>query len=317
MKTVNPLVSVIVPNYNHAKYLNARIDGILGQTYQDYELIILDDCSSDTSRNIIESYRNNPKVSAIVYNQVNSGSTFKQWNKGVALAKGQYIWIAESDDGCKPEFLEKAVEKMEAYPSAGIVYAQSIEADELTESHFLSFHDHPMFSNSFSDSYFNKGRDEIAQKLVYENTIPNASGVLFKKTVYDACGGADEKMKLGGDWMIWIKMLLVSDIYFIAEPLNYFRLTHASVRNRDLWINTLHERLKVLNFVESHGIYSRKITASQISLLRRAFNTYNIKGTKAVLTLIKRDQKDMKKAKLKIARAFFLSIKDRIHKRIK
>jgi glycosyltransferase involved in cell wall biosynthesis len=313
---MSPLVTVIVPNYNHAKYLNNRIDSILTQTYPDFELIILDDCSTDTSREIIESYRGNSKISSIIYNPVNSGSTFKQWNKGVGLARGQYIWMAESDDSSKPEFLEKTVQKMEEYPTAGIVYSQSMELDELAENHFLSFHDHPRFSKSFLQSYFRRGRDEITRKLIYENTIPNASGVLFRKDIYDSCGGADEKMKLGGDWMTWIKMLLISDIYFIAEPLNYFRLTPNSVRNQNLWINTLHERLKVLNYIDNHGIDSKMITANQISLLRRAFNTFNMKGAKTVLTLIKGDQKEMKKAELKIVRAFFLSIKDRIYRRM-
>ena len=66
-------ISIIVPNYNHAPYLKQRIDSILNQTYQDFELILLDDCSSDKSRDIIESYRTNPHVTQIVYNDNNSG----------------------------------------------------------------------------------------------------------------------------------------------------------------------------------------------------------------------------------------------------
>ena len=97
-----PQVSVIVPNYNHASYLRQRIESIINQTYQDFELIILDDCSTDHSKEIIESYRNHPRVNQIVYNTENSGSTFKQWNKGVELAEGECIWFAESDDWCEP-----------------------------------------------------------------------------------------------------------------------------------------------------------------------------------------------------------------------
>jgi glycosyltransferase involved in cell wall biosynthesis len=85
------MISVIVPNYNHAKFLKERIDSILNQTIQDFELIILDDCSTDNSREIIESYRQLPNVS-IFYNSKNSGSPFKQWKKGINRAKGKYIW---------------------------------------------------------------------------------------------------------------------------------------------------------------------------------------------------------------------------------
>ena len=86
-----PLVSVIVPNYNYARFLDERMQSILTQTYQNFEIIILDDCSKDNSRDVIEKYRGNPHVSCIVYNEVNSGSPFKQWNKGFIIAKGELI----------------------------------------------------------------------------------------------------------------------------------------------------------------------------------------------------------------------------------
>ena len=103
-----PLVSVIIPNYCHARFLNELIQSVLQQTYQNFELIILDDCSPDggASKAVIESYRDNPHVSHIVYNEINSGSAFKQWGKGFELAQGKYIWIAESDDCCDPELLD-------------------------------------------------------------------------------------------------------------------------------------------------------------------------------------------------------------------
>ena len=105
-KPMNPKVSVIVPNYNHASYLKQRIDSILNQTFQDFEVIILDDCSTDNSLEVLSHYKNHNKVSHCVFNDTNSGSTFKQWDKGIQLAKGEWIWIAESDDWAEPEFLE-------------------------------------------------------------------------------------------------------------------------------------------------------------------------------------------------------------------
>ena len=92
------LVSIIIPNYNHAKFLDERIQSVLNQTYQNFELIILDDKSSDNSVEVINQYKDDPRVSSIIINKDNSGSTFKQWYKGIEIAKGEIIWIAESDD---------------------------------------------------------------------------------------------------------------------------------------------------------------------------------------------------------------------------
>ena len=118
-----PIVSVVIPNYNHAQYLRQRIDSILNQIYSDFELIIVDDCSTDNSKEIIESYRTNPKVSQIIFNESNSGTPFQQWETGVDLAKGEWIWIAESDDFAENDFLEKLILQAEIFSTAGLIYS--------------------------------------------------------------------------------------------------------------------------------------------------------------------------------------------------
>ena len=120
-----PLVSVIVPNYNHAPYLRQRLDSIFNQTFKDFEVIILDDCSTDNSKEIIEEYRNRPQVSHIEYNEINSGSPFKQWAKGFELAQGEYIWIAESDDWAEPNFLETLVSFLNSNNEIALAFSAS------------------------------------------------------------------------------------------------------------------------------------------------------------------------------------------------
>lgn len=92
-----PKVSIIVPNYNLASYLEQRIQSILNWTYQDFELIYLDDASTDNSNVVFGKIAHDPRINAII-NQTNNGSPFKQWNKGIRQANGEYIWNAESDD---------------------------------------------------------------------------------------------------------------------------------------------------------------------------------------------------------------------------
>src|SRR5450759_685207 len=120
-----PKVSVIVPNYNHAKYLFQRLDSIFNQTFQDFELILLDDCSTDNSFELLKGYSTHPKVSHFIVNKQNSGSTFKQWAKGIELGRGEFLWIAESDDVCEINFLEKVLLPFQKYDNAGLVYCQS------------------------------------------------------------------------------------------------------------------------------------------------------------------------------------------------
>src|SRR5580704_8103971 len=119
-----PRVSIVVPNYNHARFLPKRIESILRQSYQDFELILLDDCSTDESRTILSQYASDPRV-RLEFNQVNSGSTFKQWNKGVKLARGKYVWLAESDDYADERLLEKLMARLEGDPSTVLCYCRS------------------------------------------------------------------------------------------------------------------------------------------------------------------------------------------------
>lgn len=95
---IENLVSIIIPNFNHAAYLEQRIESVLKQTFQEFELILLDDSSTDKSWEIMMHYADHPLVSHCIRNEINSGSPFKQWKKGFDLAKYDLIWIAESDD---------------------------------------------------------------------------------------------------------------------------------------------------------------------------------------------------------------------------
>ena len=86
LSAMNPLVSVIIPNYNHARYLKQRLDSVFNQTYQNFEVIFLDDCSTDNSLEIIEQYKDNPHLKQVVVNETNSESLYVQWRKGLGHA---------------------------------------------------------------------------------------------------------------------------------------------------------------------------------------------------------------------------------------
>lgn len=244
---MKPLVSVIVPSYNHARFIQFRIESILQQTYQNFELIIMDDLSPDNSRDIIEKFRNHPKVSQIIFNEKNSGSTFYQWNKGILqYAKGEYIWIAESDDMCDELFLEKMIEKFKLNNSLVLAYAQSARMNSKNEKtgSWKTWTDSMKYGDIFNESFEMNGIEFIKKFMLFKNVIPNASGVVFRKDVYSSVLGALPYLKTNGDWDIWIKILSKGDVYFCADELNYFRYHENSVIANSVKGNILQRKYK-------------------------------------------------------------------------
>ena len=236
-------LSVIVPNYNHAPYLKQRIDSILSQTYQDFELILLDDCSTDDSRNIIESYRGNPHISHIIYNESNSGSAFRQWDKGIALAKGEWVWIAESDDWADPTFLAKMLAEATKHPSCCIIASTPIYV----------YPDSSTWHSKTSDRQgLINGADFARQHLIAGNSLPNASALLLRRDTLNKIDFSSiVSMHLCGDWMLYAQCCHFGDIMLSGKTLSYFRQhgenTSTTAERQGL---TLIEGAKVLNYIQ-------------------------------------------------------------------
>jgi len=219
------VVSVIVPNYSHANYLRARLDSIINQTYTDYECIMLDDSSSDHSVEILKEYVERDPRFKLFVNDVNSGSTFAQWNLGVTKANGKYIWIAESDDVADCNFLKTAVDILDQNNSLAITYCQSMLIDESDMSLGLWDYDEPIFNKNFQMC----GIEFIESFLLVSNYIPNASAVVFRKSDFNNVGKSVVELANNGDWNLWLKLLTRGDLYFISRPMNYFRQHQHSV----------------------------------------------------------------------------------------
>ena len=221
-----PKVSVIVPNYNHAPYLERRLDSILGQTYQDLEVILLDDCSTDNSAEFLHRYQDNPKVSHVVVNEHNSGSTFKQWERGFALAQGEYIWIAESDDWCEKNLLETLVPALETDPTVTLSFCQCQLIDDSGKKLYrttLKATDEPV-----------SGRDFVTRYMFGDMVIVNAGMAVFRKSALVNIDQEYTTMRAVGDWRFWIEIALKGKVNISGELLAYcFRhsgtVTSASV----------------------------------------------------------------------------------------
>lgn len=227
-----PLVSVIVPNYNYAKFLNKRLDSIFNQSYSNIEVILLDDCSTDNSAEILKSFEDHHRVSHYLRNTVNSGSPFLQWNKGISMATGDYIWIAESDDFCDIHFLEKLVLILNKDEEISIAYSQSYRVNEENEINGTwLFYTNGFDQEPFKTGFIMEGSDFIEKYLIHKNVIPNVSAVAFRKKNLQEIFPLkiDGALKYNADWFYYIQLLGKSKVGFTSEPLNYFRYHSKSV----------------------------------------------------------------------------------------
>ena len=219
-------VSVIVPNYNHAQFLEQRLDSLFGQTYSDLELVLLDDASTDGSKDILLTHVDHPLVSQVLINETNSGSPFKQWKKGIAQATGEYIWIAESDDFCSSKFLERCVQVLEDDPTIGLVYTQSVDVNnEGVELEHRVHYTAQFEPNIWKGDFVLDGDDFIKKYLSHKNVIPNASAVVFRKSLLKESMPFEDimDMRMCGDWFFWLRLIPTSRIAFISSVHNFFR----------------------------------------------------------------------------------------------
>ena len=231
-----PRVTAIVPNYNYARYLRDRLETVSNQTLPLYELIVLDDCSQDESVQVIQDFLTQCDVPwRLEVNETNSGSVFKQWRKGVELARGEYVWIAEADDTCKPQFLQRVVSRMQEM-DAVLGFADSWQIDE--EGKHLGDSYKPYVNEdapgAFDHSFEMGGREFLAKHLGIKNIILNVSGVVFRRdallAALDRVGDELFEYKVAGDWRLYIELCKSNaTIIYITEPLNGHRRHHVSV----------------------------------------------------------------------------------------
>lgn len=241
-------VSIIIPNYNHERYLDRRLESVFNQTLSNYEVILLDDCSSDDSKSILDKYSQDKRVSQYIINGENSGSPFSQWEKGLKLAKGKWIWIAESDDESDPYFLEIMVRLAQENENIGIAFSSSNWIDEFSQK--------GKDMSLFDEGYFRKGSEEIRYHLWKHCTVPNVSAAILRKDVALDCIQGLGKFKACGDWVFYVRVLQTTNIVHTVQKLNYFRYYHEntsqSAQKMGLWVS---EGAYLLSVIDHKRIY--------------------------------------------------------------
>lgn len=239
-------VSVVIPNYNYEKYLPERMASVFNQDMPVFEVIVLDDKSSDNSVDIIQhGARLAKRKIKLMANTQNSGNVFRQWRLGLSLCRGSHVWIAEADDGAKPEFLSRS---LSAYTGeTRLSFTNSVQIDNdgklLADSYDYYYRD--INPELFSESFVMDGRDFIQQALAVRNVILNVSSVVWDRghlnetlqMVSDELSG----YSLVGDWRLYLASLAGENcrVAYVSESLNIHRrhatsVTHALDHQRHL-----------------------------------------------------------------------------------
>ena len=226
---MNNLVSIIVTSYNHAEYLDQRMESLLNQTYDRLEIIVIDDCSSDDSRNVLAKYGHYSHIQ-IINLEENRGYANAS-NLGVSMCRGEYIMFAECDDYNKPEHIETLMECMGKSEYIGVAYCRSNMVDS---SGTISGTDFQYRENSFKDrcahdTLIPKG--EMQKYLLISCVIPNMSAALIRKKYFELVGGISTNYRTCADWDLWCRIARSCDFYYITSPLNYFRTHPTTVRS--------------------------------------------------------------------------------------
>jgi glycosyltransferase involved in cell wall biosynthesis len=228
-------LSIIVPCYNHAKFLGERLRSIYAQVHDDFELIIFDDASTDGSVDVIQELLKEKHYTLIV-NTVNSGSPFKQWETGISMAKGKYIWIAESDDSCDSSFASSLLESLEI-ESATLAFSRTKTIDE--EGNTLKI---PYWSEDVDKDFFEHHQSITCSEFLRKymsarNCIPNVSSAIFAtqdfKEMVLSVSRKVANYKYVGDWLFWAYLIKAYDSYHIiynSNPLCFHRDHAASTR---------------------------------------------------------------------------------------
>lgn len=195
-----PLVSIIIPTFNNQSTIANTLSSVYEQTYSDIEVIIVDDGSTDDSRNVIPEYIQDKPFSRLI-SQINKGPSAAR-NLGFESSNGEYLVFLDADDIIAPTYIEECVRKFQATPSLGIVFSQTHLIDDQVGVFQLA--------------------DYSPTTIMQQNCFPISA--MIKAAIFREIGLFDTNIRYGEDWEMWIRYTQKNDyIYKIEKPLFFYR----------------------------------------------------------------------------------------------
>jgi len=275
-----PKISVVIPNFNYGHYLKGRLESIISQTRAVFEIILLDDASTDNSLEVLYDWMEHQNVEIrIINSEQNSGSVFAQWKKGIEAASGEYVWIAEADDLCEPDFLETVLTPMLADQSVVLSYCESKQIDS---SGALLAQDYDYYLRNVSDTRWEKdrvtdGSSEVAEALAVLNSIPNVSAVLFKRDdLFEVATHHSEEIgafKMAADYALYVHLLGRGKLAYSRKSANIHRRHQGSVTARNQGQALFDEIVRIQDWVTERHPVSKSTRKKIIDYRNQLRNT--------------------------------------------
>jgi len=307
MSTKMPKVSICIPTYNYGQFIAETIESVLAQTYADYELIVVDNCSSDDTRSIVAAYVAKDERIRYFCNESNLGMV-GNWNRCLTYVRGEYVKILCSDDLLAPSCIERSMEFFDKHPSVSLVTCiRQIVDKELK----------PMTVVAYAESSgIERGSDVIRRCFFEGNLIGEPTAVMFRRK--DAVRGFDSRFKQLIDLEMWLHLLEKGDLAFIAEVLCSFRQheeqgTKSSIREftviddelllreaylgksyiGDSWINLLRWKFHLALIIWNHRKYGADSATVKMKLAQHYplilfyVSLYFVKAKQRILRIMK------------------------------
>lgn len=216
----NPTVSFVVPCYKLAHLLPECVNSIQSQTYTDFEVLIMDDCSPDNTAEVANSFRDH-RIKYI-RNDQNLGN-LRNYNKGIGLSRGKYVWLISADDYLRrPYILQRYVELMEKHPRVGYTFCPGVSVKNGQETRVLSY------------SVYGRHDEIVDGRALLKELLTQTSGkrlgvvaasAMARRECYEKVSlfPLDAGMEWSGDWYLWCAFALFFDVGYFAEPMVCYR----------------------------------------------------------------------------------------------
>ena len=265
MTMIESRVSIVVASYNHREFLEQRIQSLLSQSYTDFEIIIIDDASTDSSPEVLRRFENHPKVQ--ILELMENMGWVKVSNLGADMASGEFIIFGNCDDYSDPNQVTELVKAMGEYPTAGLAFSRSNIVDNQGlllgndyETRGVRFRRKCRFDTLIS-------KELMTSYLFHSIVIPNLSAAIFRKSVFNEVGKFSEEIEIAADWEIFFRIAERYDVAYLAESLNNFRSHDESIRS--------HTKVRAMQSDIARLLLNRiKVSAS--SFVKRMFYRHRL-----------------------------------------